>query len=107
MPQNNPNAPQQGQPQQGQPAPQEHQAMAAAMGIDWNAVDWTKVLTAIRFFLDLLQRTPMGAAASGGPAQGDGESCCHQAACHSLEAAKICLEHVAHCESNRPAQSRR
>lgn len=102
MPQNNPNA-----LQQGQQAPQEHQAMAAALGIDLGNIDWAKILTAVRFFLDLLQRAPVGAAGAGGPAQADGESCCHQAACHSLEAAKICLDHVAHCESNRPAQSRR
>lgn len=75
----------------------DHQAMAAAMGIDLSKIDWAKVAQIVQFVINILSGLPH-------PVQGtragceDECRCCAEAACHSLQAAQLCLAHVHSCQ---------
>lgn len=75
-------------------SPQQCQALAKQAGIDWSKIDFQKVFEVIQMLISLFGSSG-GSPAAVKAALGCTDDCAakmHEAICHSLQSAHLCLE---------------
>lgn len=85
------------------PLTEEQKQMCAAVGIDWQNIDWAKLagfgIQILQLLQQFLAKGPVMMGAEHCDAEGKfcPEDCCANAICCQAEALRLMLEHHTHC----------